>query len=279
MKKLLRVLPDAWYISLVYYKHFKKFPDLKNPKTLNEKLQWLKLHDRKPEYTTMVDKHLAKEYVAQRVGDEHIVPTLAVWDSPEQIDLSVLPDQFVLKWNHDSGSIIICTDKATLNLQEAVEKLSGWQDHNGFWYGREWPYKNVKPQIIAEAYLGAELQDYRFYCFNGEPKLIYTYRNADNDIDKPKIATCDIVNERWERMPFRQKSPNSAELPPKPVFFDEMYATAKALAKDIPFLRVDFYETDKMYIGELTFYPGSGFSAFYPNEWDEKLGQWLKLPE
>ena len=276
----MKKMSDERYLKMVFKDTMGYSLNLKEPRTFNEKLQWLKLYDRKPIYTDMVDKFGAKKYIADIVGEEYIIPTLGVWDSFDEIDFDLLPDQFVLKCTHDSGGLIICGDKSKLNKSAAKEKIEKCLKRNYYWSSREWPYKNVPPRIIAEAYLGENLQDYRIYCFNGEPKLVYSYGNESNEVgNKPEPATCDILDDKWERMPFRQKSPPSENLPVKPAHFDEMLKISKILARDVPFLRVDFYDTTKMYIGKLTFYPGSGISKFYPNEWDEKLGEWIKLPE
>ena len=171
------IIPDALYLKLRYWKVFHKPLNLKNPQTFNEKLQWLKLYDRKPEYTCMVDKYKAKQYVAERIGQEYIIPTLGVWDSFDEIDFDALPDQFVLKCTHDSGGLVICQDKKTLDKEAARRRITASLQRNYFWANREWPYKNVKPRIIAEVYMQdtvtAELRDYKFFCFNGTAKLLF----------------------------------------------------------------------------------------------------------
>lgn len=280
MRKLLRVLPDKQYIQLQYFYHFKRLPNLKNPKTFNEKLQWLKLRDRDPEYTAMVDKHLVKQYVADKIGQEYIIPTIAVWETPEQIDFDALPNQFVLKWNHDSGSVIICKDKSTFDRQAALEIMRKGRDHNGFWYGREWPYKNVEPCIIAEQYVednqGTEsLPVYKFFTFGGEVKIIQTIQN-----DKKPNETIDYFDRDWNLMEFKQNFPNSKTPFKQPAGFAEMLRLAEKLSQGRPFLRVDFYQVkDKVYFSEYTFYSDSGMAPFDPPEWDKTLGDWIKLPE
>lgn len=281
IKKCMRLLPDSWHISLMYYHTFKRFPNLKNPKTFNEKLQWLKLHDRKPEYTVMVDKHLVKKYVADKIGEEYIIPTLGVWKKATDIDFDSLPDQFVLKWNHDSGSIVVCKDKNTLDRESAIKKLSGKETHNGFLYGREWPYKNIEPCIIAEQYLEdeetKELRDYKFYCFGGKPKFLYVSRGLGGDHKDAEISFYDL---NWKKAAFQRGDFKAISVvPKKPERFDEMIQLASVLSENTPFLRVDLYEVNgKIYFSELTFFPCSGFMPFDPPEWDEKIGEMLILP-
>lgn len=270
---------DSLYLRMLFYCRTGYRLNLKNPKTFNEKLQWLKLYDRKPIYTTMVDKYEAKKYVANIIGEQYIVPTLGVWDRAEDIDFDSLPNQFVLKVTHDSGGVCICRDKASFDRQHAVEKLGRSLQRSYFMQNREWPYKNVKRKIIAEKYLGENLQDYRLYCFNGEAKLIYSYTNvSEEDGSKPEPSYCDIFDREWTPMPYRQNSPARGGVE-KPKHLDEMIKCAEMIAKDIPHIRVDFYEQDQVYIGELTFYAGSGMSRFRPEEWDKKLGDWLILPD
>ena len=279
MRKILRILPDKLYISLLYYKHFKRFPNLKNPETFNEKLQWLKLHDRKPEYTTMVDKHLVKQYIAEKLGDEYVIPTLGAWNTPEEIDFDSLPEQFVLKWNHDSGSIVICKDKSSFDKNEAVKKLLVGKKKNGFWYGREWPYKNVKPRIIAEQYMEdektEELRDYKFFCFNGEPKAMFIATDRAKANAETKF---DFFDMEFTHLPCKNGHPNSEKPIQKPEQFELMIEFSRKLSKDIPHVRIDFYEVNgHVYFGEMTFFHFSGMVPFDPPEWDKKLGDLLEL--
>ena len=175
-KTYLRYLPDKLYIQLLFFKHFHRFVNFKHPVSFNEKLQWLKINDRNPLYTTLVDKIKVKDYLREVLGEDYSIPTLAVWNSPEEIDFDSLPNQFVIKWNHDSGSIVICKDKKTFDKTKAVKKLQHGAKYNGFWYGREWPYKNVIPKLIAEGFLdgGDDLIDYKLMCFNGKVKCVFT---------------------------------------------------------------------------------------------------------
>ncbi len=272
---------DEKFIKLEYYACIGKKLNLDNPQTYNEKLQWLKLYDRKPEYTTMVDKYAAKKYVADRIGEEYIIPTLGVWESFDDIDFDSLPNQFVLKCTHDSGGLAICKDKSTFDIQKAKEKIERSLKRDYFYVHREWPYKNVKKQIIAEEYMEdsshPELCDYKFYCFNGEPKFLYVSRGLSNHA----TANINYVSLDWEKEPFKRNDfAEFEELPPKPATFDQMIEFSKVLSKDIPFLRVDFYDINgKLYFGELTFSPGAGYTAFEPKEWDYKIGEWISLPE
>ena len=280
MKKLLRFLPDYIYIQLQYFHHFHRFANLKNPQTFNEKLQWLKLYDRKPLYTTLVDKYAVKKWVADKMGQEHIIPTLGVWEKAEDIDFDKLPSQFVLKVNHDSGGIVICKDKSKLDKKAAITKLSKALKNNGYWYCREWPYKNVKPCIIAEKYMEdtktKELRDYKFFCFNGIPKMLFIASDRQNSKEETKF---DFYDMEFNHLSFTNGHPNSNKHIDKPSSFNEMVKLATILSKDIPHVRVDFYEIDgKIYFGELTLYHWSGLKPFNPKEWDKKIGDWLKLP-
>jgi len=272
------VKSDSLYLRMLYFLRTGHRLHLKRPKTFNEKLQWLKLYDRKPIYTKMVDKYEAKNYVAKIIGEEYIIPTYGVWDKAEDIDWNTLPEQFVLKVTHDSGGICICRDKSKFDRYHAIEKLNRALQRSYFMYNREWPYRDVPRRIIAEKYLGENLQDYRVYCFNGEPKLIYSYTNvSEEDGSKPEPSYCDIFDTEWNPMPFRQNSPPRGRIE-KPEHFDEMLDIARKISKDIPHLRVDFYECSKLLVGELTFYAGSGMSIFRPDKWDEILGSWMILP-
>ena len=233
VKKLTMVLPDSLYIRLKYFQHFKKFPNLRNPKTFNEKLQWLKLHDRNPEYTKMVDKYEAREYIKEKIGEEYLIPLLGVWDSFDEIDFDSLPQQFVLKCTHDSGGLVICKDKSKLDIESARKKINKSLKNNYYWQGREWPYKNVKPRIIAEKYMVDEetkrrtgiecLVDYKFFCFNGEPKIMYY------SMDKAEDPRTDFFDMEYNHLKMRMKDPNSDEIPLKPQGFEEMKALARIL--------------------------------------------------
>jgi hypothetical protein len=278
-KGLLNWIPDKQYLKLVYWGETGKRLNIIDPKSFNEKLQWLKLNDRKPEYRIYVDKYAVRSYIAETIGEEYLIPLIGVYDKVEEIDWDSLPDKFVLKCTHGSGSNIICPDKNKLNIEEAKKKLKKWMNKNWYWFGREWPYRNVKPRILCEKYLvdesGKELIDYKFMCFNGEVKCIFVCSNRNS----PLGLNIDIYNVDWNLMPFgRPNSPRTGVKIPKPRNFNKMIEFAEKLAKDIPFIRVDFYEVDgHLYFGELTFYPTSGFGKFTPEYYDDILGSWLKL--
>ena len=279
VKKIMKLLPDSAYISLKYFYHFRKLPNLKKPKTFNEKLQWLKIHDRKPEYTKMVDKYEAKKYIAENVGEEYVVPNIGVWEKFEDIDFESLPEQFVLKCTHDCGGLVIVKDKSKLDIEAARNKINKSLRRNYFWEGREWPYKNVKPRIIAEKYLEdsrtGELPDYKFFCFNGIARALFIATERSNESEETKF---DFYDMDFNHLPFTNGHPNANVIPAKPETFDKMKELAEKISKGIPLLRVDFYEVDgKVYFGELTFSHWSGMIPFKPEEWDRKLGDMIVI--
>ena len=272
-------IPDTIFLKTFYYRVFHEKLDLKKPKSFNAKLQWLKLYDRNPLYTTLVDKYEVKKYVADIIGDEYIIPTLGVWNHFDEVDFDLLPDAFVLKCTHDSGGIVIVKDKSKLDKVKAKRKLEDSLNKNFYYVGREWPYKNVRPRIIAEQYLvddsGGDLRDYKLFNFNGEVKLIqYDY---DRFVDhKRKLYTQD-----WKfidkQITYANEANTIIDAPPT---LDLMKKLASKLSNDIPFVRTDFYSIDKKVLfGEMTFFPGSGFEKFSDKEFDNELGAWLKLPE
>lgn len=272
------VLTDAAYLKICYQLSMGKKLDLENPRTYNEKLQWLKLYDRKPEYTRMVDKYEAKRYVAEKIGAEYIIPTLGVWDRFDDIDFDSLPDQFVLKCTHDSGGLVIVKEKAALDKAAAKEKIEKSLKQNYYYSGREWPYKDVKPRILAEAYLEDEdredLSDYKVMCFGGEPKMIQLHRGRFG------VHTQDFYDAGWKKLAILRGAPNSGEVAPKPDFLEEMLELSRKLSSNTPQLRVDWYFTNgRLYFGELTFFPASGMKGFQPESWDETLGEWITLPD
>ena len=271
---------DKQYISLRYFAAMGKRMNWDNPQTYNEKLQWLKLYDHKPIYSTMVDKYEAKKYVANIIGDKYIIPTLAVYDKVEDIDFDALPNKFVLKCTHDSGGLVICRDKSKLDKKAALKKLKKRMNGNYYYWKREWPYKNIKPRIIAEQYMEDDqfhdLRDYKFFCFDGEMKVLFiaTERHLKNEETKFDFFDADYVH-----LNIRNGHPNASQPPAKPKTFEEMKKLAGILSKNIPQLRVDFYEVNgKAYFGELTFFHWSGLVPFVPEEWDSIFGRWLKLP-
>lgn len=281
LRRILQLLPDKPYIQLMYFYHFHRFANLKNPQTFNEKLQWLKLYDRNPEYTIMVDKIAAKQYVAEKIGEEFIIPTLGVWSSPDEIDFDMLPDQFVLKWNHDSGSIVICKDKNTFDRESAKNKLRHGEKVNGYWYGREWPYIGVRPKLLAEEYMEddatKELRDYKVFTFGGKAHLFLVASERQKKGEDVKFDFFDINRNHLDLINNHQ---NAAQIPQLPTKFDLMISLAEKIAIDYPHLRVDFYEVNgKVYFGEITLYHGSGFMHFKPEKWEKIMGEWIVLPE
>ena len=273
-------LKDDIYLNLLFFSLMRrKWIDWNNPQGFNEKLQWLKVHDHKPEYTIMVDKYAAKQYVADRIGEEYIIPTLGIWEHFDDIDFDSLPNQFVLKCTHDSGGLVICKDKRTLNKEAAKKKIEKCLKRNYYWSGREWPYKNVPPRIIAEKYMSEdgneEINDYKLMCFNSKVKATFVCSNRFSD----EGLNVTFYDADWKRMPFERHYPASSSEISKPKTYEEMVLLAERLAQQIPFLHVDFYEVKgKPYFGDLTFFPGSGFEEFNPDEWDKTLGEWIKLP-
>ena len=271
-------MSDEKYIKLIYWARLAKHIDLKNPKTYNEKLQWLKLYDRNPLYTKMVDKYEAKNYVASIIGDEYVIPTYGVWERFEDIDFSSLPKQFVLKCTHDSGGLVICKDKSKIDLEKAKNKINKSLKTDYFLHGREWPYKDVPRKIIAEKYMsdnGDDIKDYKFYCFNGKVKLIGIY--SDRNSKLPTKA--NYYNEKFERVYMTWGYEPIREDIKKPAHLNKMIEIAEKLSSNIPELRVDLYLCqNKIFFGELTFFDGGGLDMIEPQEWDYKMGEWIKLP-
>ena len=271
-------IPDREYLERLYAAQMGKLLDLENPKTFNEKLQWLKLNDRKPHYTQMVDKAAAKEYAAKLIDETHIVPTLGVWDRFDDIDFGRLPEQFVLKTTHGCGGMVICRDKNTLNRAEARRILEKALRREYFYHVREWPYKNVKPRILAETYLQAgdslNLDVYKVFNFHGEPKLIQSIQN-----DKTSYETIDYFDTDWNRLDLRQNYPNSPNPRQKPVALEQMLELSRKCSQGFPFLRTDWYIVDgQIYFSEFTFYSDAGMEQFHPAKWDGILGDWIQLP-
>ena len=273
-------MSDERFLKKEYYLAMGKTLNLNTPKTFNEKLQWLKLYNREPQYTMMVDKYAVKQYVANKIGSQYIIPTLGVWNHFDEIDFDELPNQFVLKCTHDSGGIVICKDKLNLDKRAAKQKLEYYLKRKYYYVHREWPYKNVKPRIIAEKYMsndnGEDLNDYKLMCFNGQVKATFVCSDRFSE-DGLKVTFYDT---NWKRMPFERHYPASKIDIARPKTYDEMRILAEKLAFKIPFVRVDFYEVHgRVYFGELTFFPGSGYEEFTPEEWDKKLGDWINLCE
>ena len=278
-RNILRVLSDKAYLKMKYKLIFNKTLDLKNPTTYNEKLQWLKLYDRRPEYSQMVDKYEVKSYVSKIIGEKYIIKTIGIWDKFEDIDFEALPDQFVLKCTHDSGGICICKGKNDFDIEKAKEKINRSLKRNYFYSCREWPYKSVKPRIIAEEYMEdektAELRDYKFFCFGGKAKMLFIASDRQVENEETKF---DFFDMDYNHLPFTNGHPNAKVLPEKPICFDEMRELAEKLSVGIPQIRIDFYEVSgRVYFGEMTFFHWSGMKPFDPEEWDYKLGEWIEL--
>ena len=272
-----KFLDDKTYLRILYYLYFHKRLHLKNPQTYNEKLQWLKLYDRKPIYTKMVDKYEAKKYVENIIGKEYIIPTLGIYNGFEEIDFNKLPNRFVIKCTHDSGGLVICKDKHNLDINKTKRIINKCLKKNFYYIGREWPYKNVQPRIIIEEYMEdnkvKELRDYKFLCFNGNPQLMFIA--TDRQKGETKFNYYDM---NFNFLDFKQGHPNDKKKIDKPINFNKMIELSKKLSKGIPHLRVDFYEINgKIYFGELTFYHYSGFMKFEPEEWDLRIGKYLNI--
>lgn len=269
-------MSDEAYLKRTFKACFGYVPDLENPRTFNEKLQWLKLHGRKDIYTAMVDKYEAKKYVSHVIGEKYVIPTLGVWDHFDDIDFSKLPTSFVLKCTHDSGSVVLVRDKNHWDKEAAKKLLERGLSRNYYWSGREWPYKNVKPRILAEEMVDMNPVDYKWICMKGEPEVLCMC------MDRQKgDLTFNYYDMNFNLLPFEWVHPNIKTGGVKrPENFDEMKELAQKLSKDIPEVRVDFYDINgQVYFGELTFYHQSGFAPFSPEKWDLKLGQLLDLTD
>ncbi len=273
-------MPDEEFIKRKFEACMKQPLDNSSPSTFNEKLQWLKLYDRNPAYVEMVDKVAAKEYVARAIGEEYIVPNLGVWDNPEDIDFSALPEKFAMKCNHNSGlGMCICSDKSKLDIAKVKRELKKGLAQDYYLTGREWPYKDVKRKVFAEKFMSngeSGLTDYKIHCFNGVPKFILVCQDRFSGAG----LTEDFLTVDWERIPVKRPNiPLAQTLPEKPGQLSKLLELSEKLSKDIPFVRVDFYIIDnQIYFSELTFFPTSGFAPFEPEEYDEIFGKYLDLP-
>ena len=276
-------LPDSIYIKLRYYLNLGKKLNLKNPITFQEKLQWLKLYDQNPLYTKLADKILVKDYVANAIGSEYVIPLLGVWERPEDIDWDTLPNKFVLKTNHSGGNtgVIICKDKNSFDKNQAIIKLNSSLNDDIYKSLREWPYKNIKKRIFAESFVESpegsdDLPDYKFFCFNGEVKALFVATDRQKEGEDVKF---DFFDADYNHLPFKQGHENASILPPKPKSFEEMKHIAEVLSQGIPHVRVDLYEVNGHPIfGEFTFCHFGAMVPFQPEEWDYKFGEWLILP-
>ena len=278
IKEISKIFPDELYLKIKYFIKLKRRLNLKNPERYNEKIQWLKLHDRNPDYTKLVDKYEVKEIIKEILGEEYIIPTLGVYNRFDDIDFDKLPKQFVIKCTHDSGGLVIVEDKKKLDKNKAKEKINRCLKRNYYYGTREWPYKNVKPRIIIEKYITdeskKELKDYKFFVFDGKVKLMFiaTDRNSQNE-------TCfDFYDEKFNHLPFTNGHPNSLKKLNKPQNFEKMINLAEKIGRNMKHVRVDFYNVNgKILFGEITFYHWSGMKKFEPDEWDYKIGKLINL--
>ncbi|WP_308638439.1 ATP-grasp fold amidoligase family protein [Paenibacillus silvisoli] len=270
------LVPDEPYIKMQYRLQMGKSIDLNNPETFNEKIQWMKLYDRNPLMTKCADKYAVRSYVEEKIGKGILNTLYGVYEKVEDIDLSALPNSFVIKVNHGSGQNILCRDKSQMDFNQAFSRIKDYMNTNHYYYGREWAYKNIKPLIIIEEYLddhGRPPADYKILCFHGKPEIIQI------DLDRFGDHRRNYYNVDWTQMDLRFIKDNSSEAVPKPQHLDEMLRYAAALAEGFFFVRIDFYNFDgKLYFGEMTFYPNNGIGTFYPVENNKMMGSKLKLP-
>lgn len=275
--RLVYLLPDVLYIKIKFRLVAGYKLNLDNPQSFNEKLQWLKFNDIHKEYSNMVDKASAKNYVALKVGAKYIIPTYGVYDSVYDIDWASLPNQFVLKSTGDSGGVVVCKDKEWLNVQRTIKNLKARARKSYNVYNKEYPYKYIKPRYIAEAYLtdesGYELKDYKFFCFNGVPRFVQI------DFDRYISHKRNVYDADWNLIDLQIKFPKGHErVFEKPANYEEMLYVAGKLSEGIPHVRVDLYNVNgKIYFGEMTFFHGSGMERFIPVEWDYKFGEYINL--
>lgn len=277
-RKISRVIPDYFYLKIKYNLMIGNRLNLKNPKTFNEKLQWLKLYDHNPLYTQLVDKYGVRKYISNAIGEEYLIPLLDVYNNADEINFDKLPNEFVLKCTHDSGGVVICKDKSNLDVAKAKDKINKSLKRNYYYGLREWPYKNVKPRIICEKYMvdesGTELKDYKFFCFSGEPKIIQV------DYNRFVGHKRNLYDIDWNYIPASIQYPTDPKVKiKKPDKLETMLELVRALAKDYPHVRVDFYSVnDRIYFGEMTFYHEAGFGKFNPEEFGIEMGKWIILP-
>ncbi len=278
-RRLGKYLSDKVFLQLQYARLMKKRLNLKNPKTFTEKLQWLKLYDRRPEYKTMVDKYKVRDYIAGLIGKEYLIPLLGVWNHPQEIDFKGLPDQFVLKCTHNSGTgLSVCKDKSKLDIQAVRKELERGLKEDYYLLGREWPYKDVPRKIIAEKYMtdesGVELKDYKINCFNGRPVFIQVMSGRSKE-----MFYLDHYDPNWQIINIQRKDKKNNPQPvSKPKQLQEMLEIAEILSRNLPYARIDLYiAEDKVFFGEITLYPVSGFIQFADLKTDLELGKLIHL--
>lgn len=271
----LNWIPAGIFLRLLYFVRFGRYLHLNNPRGFNEKLNWLKLHDRQERYTELVDKLAVKLLITKILGEKYVVPMLGCYNSFDEIDFSKLPDQFVLKCTHSSHTTTICRDKNQLDMEDTRKRYSVWLKRNLYWFAREWPYKNVEPRIICEKFItndGKVPEDYKVFCFNGEPRLVRV------DMDRFVHITHDFYTLDWQRTGYHTGL-HAVKDAPKPDCLEEMLRLSTILAKDIPFVRIDWYIVQgQLYFGEITFFDGAGLGDFGPMEQELEIGSWIKLP-
>lgn len=277
----LSFIPDTFMLRMQYRIKQGKKLNLDNPELFTEKIQWLKLHNRKDIYHSWIDKYAVKDYVASIIGEEYIIPTLGYWNNFDEINFETLPNQFVLKTNIGGGglNVVVCRDKSKLDFEDARKKLVLTSKVTGVSFGREWPYEGVKTCIIAEKLMqnanDSDLKDYKFFCFNGEPHYCQVIGDRSTD------ETIDFYDRNWNHQEFiglNLEARHANTLAERPKNLSLMQDIARKLSEGQPFLRVDLYEINgKVYFGEITFYPASGYGTFRPSEWDKKLGDLIEL--
>lgn len=274
--KLLRRIPDVCFLNFIYLLKTGKKLDLKDPKTFNEKMQWLKIYNRRDIYTTLVDKVKVKDYISKKYNLNIFPKTYAVWDTVDEIDMDILPNRFVLKTNNDSGGVCICKDKNSFDLNSAKVLLASHLKNNYYWAWREWPYKNIEKKVFAEEYIEHkdDLLDYKLFVFNNGRivTLVCSNRFSDGGLRET------FFDEKWNKLDLEEGNHGTEENIDVPVHFEEMKKYARLISNGSPFMRVDFYDTNgKLYLGEITFYPNGGFEKFNPEDWDMILGSWISL--
>ena len=281
MRYVLSFMPDKMFLQIHYFLTVGKFINFKNPKGFNEKLQWLKINDKRAEYTKLVDKLAVREHIKSVLGEEHLFPLLGVWESFDDIDFSKLPEKFVLKCNHDSGSTKVITDKSSLSEEELLklkEHFSNRLKREYFFAGREYPYKGLKPCIMAEQFMVDDsapeksIEDYKFFCFNGEPKIMFVA--TDRNID----VKFDFFDMDFNHLDITNIHSQSGKEINKPEMVEEMKQIAAKLSAGMRHVRIDLYELNgKIYFGEYTFFHGGGFGPFHPEKWERTLGDWINI--
>jgi len=270
-------MPDSLYLKMIFRAKCGYFLNLKNPRTFNEKLQWLKLYDHNPLYTQLADKYEVRKFIAEKIGEGYLIPLFGVWDSIDEVDFEKLPNQFVLKCTHDSGSVTICKDKNNFDIEKTKKKLKKCLRRNYYYGFIEPQYKNIKPRIICEKYMvdesETELKDYKIFCFNGKPKIIQV------DFNRFTNHKRNLYDTEWNYIPVSIKYPTDPKKNNKrPAGLQNMLSLAQVMSKNIPHVRVDFYSIhDNIYFGELTFIPGAGYEKFEPEEFGFEMGSWLEI--